>query len=86
MKELKVKSWFIEKAKMEALRYNIIIDTNINREFGEELKEDANGCYTVYIEEELKETEKAIQVKLATGHIDGSTKGWTTWIPKSVIA
>lgn len=85
MKTLKVKSWFIEKVQIEALRYNMIIDKNIDRECGETLKEDENGCYTVYVEE-LKETEKAIQVKLATGHIEGSTKGYTTWIPKSVIA
>lgn len=85
MKELKLKSWFVEKIQMEAFRYNITIDKNINRKYGEELKEDENGCYTVYVEETLKETEKAMQVKLSTGHIDGSTKGWTTWVPKSVI-
>ncbi|WP_158562690.1 hypothetical protein [Eubacterium sp. AF17-7] len=43
------------------------------------------GYITVYIQEEIKETEKAINVVLSTGHVDGSTKGWKTWIPKSVV-
>jgi len=45
-----------------------------------------DGYMTVYVEEELKETEKAIQVRLSTGDCVGSYKGWTLWIPKSQIA
>lgn len=76
MKELKVKEWVINKAQDTATRYNVFIDyaTRINEVESKPL-----------VEEVLKETEKAIQVRLSSGDVIGSYKGWTLWIPKSQI-
>lgn len=84
---MKVKAWVIEKAQNEAKRYNMWF--NIPAE-----GRDADGMHTItadgydYIiaEEILAETEKAIKVRIATGWVDGSSKGFCTWIPKSQIA
>lgn len=83
MKELKVKAWVIEKAQQTARRYNTYIDftrrtDDIN---AKALEED--GCVFVLAEDILAETEKAVQVRLSTGRVVGSAKGWTLWIPKS---
>lgn len=88
MKELRVKDWFVTKMQDEATRYNTYIDVKYNDEIKEgdiDLINRDGGYITVYSQEEIKETEKAINVVLSTGHVDGSTKGWKTWIPKSVI-
>lgn len=88
MKELRVKDWFATKMQDEATRYNTYIDVKYNDEIKEgdiDLINRDGGYITVYIQEEIKETEKAINVVLSTGHVDGSTKGWKTWIPKSVV-
>ena len=39
----------------------------------------------VLVDEVYDETEKAVEVRLSTGIIDGSAKGWRCWIPKSAI-
>lgn len=78
---LKVKEWFFEKIKDEASRYNTYLDADY--EDGELVVED--GCVFAQIEERIAESEKAIKVRFASGHIDGSCKGWTTWVPKSII-
>lgn len=83
MKELKVKEWVIDKAQQTATFYNCHIDYKRN-ENGFCLVTD--GYMTVYVEEIIAETEKAIHVRLATGAVIGSVKGWKVWIPKSQIA
>ncbi len=88
MKELRVKDWFATKMQDEATGYNTYIDVKYNDEIKEgdiDLINRDGGYITVYVQEEIKETEKAINVVLSTGHVDGSTKGWKTWIPKSVV-
>ena len=77
---IKVKEWIIDKAQETAGAYNCYIDYKRDDE-GLRLVED--GFLTVYVEEVLKETEKAVQVRLATGSVVGSCKGWRVWIPKS---
>lgn len=89
MKEIKIKDWFFNKMQDEAKRYNCWIDVKYNEEMQEgdaNLINNEDGYITVYVQEEIKETEKAVNVVLSTGFIDGSTKGWKTWIPKTVIA
>ena len=81
--KLKVKEWFLNKTQETATRYNTFIDFARNED-GTILVID--GYATVYVEDKLAETEKAVQVKLHTGNVLGSYKGWTVWIPKSVIA
>ena len=44
------------------------------------------GYFTVQADMIFSETEKAVKVLLATGTTVGSGKGWTCWIPKSLIA
>lgn len=82
MKEMMVKEWLLDKTQDTAKRYNCFI--NFKRdENGMRLVED--GYVTVYVEEEISESEKAAQVKLSTGEVLGSANGWKTWIPKSAI-
>ena len=85
MKEeyLKIKDWFYSKTSETAERYNTFIDVFSRNEYGMILAE--NGYITVRAQEVLNESEKAIQVVLSTGAVDGSVKGWKCWIPKSVI-
>lgn len=73
----------------EAKRYNYWIDVKYNEEMKDgdaNLINNEDGYVTAYVQEEIKETEKAVNVVLSTGFIDGSIKGWKTWMPKSVIA
>lgn len=84
MKEMKIKTWFIDKEEDKARRYNIYLDySRRDEELGQPIEED--GCYYMAIEEVLNETEKAVQVVIASGEVLGSYKGWKTWIPKSQI-
>ena len=80
---IKVKEWIIDKAQETAGRYNCYIDY-LRNEDGMALVED--GYLTVTVEEVIKETEKAVQVRLETGGVLGSVNGWKVWIPKSQIA
>lgn len=80
---MKIKTWFMNKVGEQARHYNMLLDYVRNADrigFKEE-----DGCVFPLVEQILKETEKAIQVRFSTGMIDGSQKGWTTWVPKSVI-
>ena len=81
---LTVKAWVIDKAQDTASRYNCFIDY---AERGvDHTRLEVNGYIKVIVEERLGETEKAVKVRLRTGDIVGSVKGWTLWIPKSQIA
>lgn len=79
---LKIKEWFLDKIQDTAKRYNTYIDLSRNDDHTVD-RED--GCVFPTIVERLGESEKAIKVRLSTGSIVGSYKGWVTWIPKSVI-
>lgn len=82
---IKVKEWFIDKVQDSAKFYNCFIDYFEKTGLGTPFVDD-NGFVFVVAEEILQETEKALKVKLATGDVVGSVKGWTTWIPKSVMS
>lgn len=86
MRELKVKEWIIEKAQRTATKYNVFIDYTRRTDDIECKPLVEDGYVYVNIEEIIEETEKAIKVKLASGEVVGSCKGWTLWIPKSQIA
>lgn len=81
---MKVKEWFVDKTQETAKRYNMWIDVDSRNELGM-IVADENGYVKVMAQEVISETEKAVQVILSTGFVDGSAKGWKTWIPKSVI-
>ena len=83
MTTMKVKEWVIDKAQQTAKSYNCFIDME-RGEDGTPKRED--GFVTVYAEEKIAESEKAVQVRLRTGDVVGSVKGWKLWIPKSQIA
>lgn len=87
MKEMRIKKWFLDKTSETANKYNTYIDvTDASRDSKTRcITADADGFVEV-IAEVISESEKAIQVVLKTGEVVGSTKGWKTWIPKSVIA
>lgn len=80
---LTVKEWIIDKAQDTASYYNLHIDF-VRDENG--YRKVENGYITVIVEEQLAESEKAIKVRLHTGDVVGSGKGWSLWIPKSQIA
>lgn len=84
--EIKVKRWIIDKAQDTAKTYNTFIDFTRRTEdvFRAPLEED--GYVYVNAEEILGESDKAIHVRLSTGAVVGSYKGWTLWIPKSQLA
>ena len=82
---MKIKQWFYNKIQDTATRYNTFIDVADESRTENGIEADAEGYVSVIVREVLKETEKAVQVVLDTGNVIGSYKGWTTWIPKSVI-
>lgn len=82
MKAIKVKTWFYEKMCEAARMYNTFIDVERDAEGIRIVRDD---CVTVYADEFIAESEKAIKVTLRSGAVVGSYKGWTTWIPKSVV-
>lgn len=85
MTELKVKEWFIDKEQDKASSFNIYFQYARRTEGNVRTPLREDGCVYVSIEEELGESEKAVHVKIASGDVVGSGKGWKVWIPKSVI-
>lgn len=87
---MKIRYWVWDKINTEADRYGRGVDANADREWGTTVKEtqDENGYVKVYPIEIIKETEKAINVKLAATSYNKSMSAttWTAWIPKSQIA
>lgn len=80
---MKVKEWIIDKAQRTAADYNCWIDFERDEQG---MRKVENGYLTVIVDEVLAETEKAVQVRLQTGEVVGSYKGWKLWIPKSQIS
>ena len=83
MLDIKVKEWFYKKTDGVAKSYNTFIDYERTPEGSRNV---VNGFVTLYAREIIAESEKAIKVCLESGAVVGSYKGWTTWIPKSVMA
>lgn len=80
--EIKVKKWFYEKTDAIAKTYNVYIDFERN---DDGVIKVVNDTVTLYTREIIAESEKTVKVCLESGTVVGSVKGWTTWIPKSVI-
>ena len=79
---IKVKEWFERKEQEKAKAYHIWFSVMYN----EKDEIDTTDGYVKLDASILAETEKAVKVHIESGFIDGSSKGWTTWIPKSCIA
>lgn len=79
---MKIKKWFMNKVEAESSRYSCYIDYARNEDG---LYDEEDDCYFPYVEEILQETEKALKIRFSTGLVVGSYKGWTTWVPKSVV-
>lgn len=86
-KAILIKKWVYEMKNAEARTYHTYIECNLGREWGTPVVENKDGYVEVY-GTILKETEKAIRVKLGAVKLDKNMSGttWTTWIPKSQIA
>lgn len=82
MNYLAVKEWFLGKEQEKATHYNIFLDFERNEDGTIKV---TDGYAFAKIEETIKETEKAVQVKISSGDVLGSYKGWTCWVPKSLI-
>lgn len=85
MNEMKIKTWFVEKQEAIAQNYNIFFTYTRRTQDVCRKPVIEDDCYFLEIEEILAESEKAVRVKISSGDVVGSFKGWTTWIPKSVI-
>jgi hypothetical protein len=77
-----VKEWFFDKEQEKAEKYNVFMDFARNEDGTQKIE---NGYIFAKVEEIMKESEKAIQVRVSTGEVVGSYKGWICWIPKSLI-
>lgn len=73
----------LQKTDDVAKSYNTFIDFERN---DDDMMNVVDGFVTLYAREMLAENEKAIKVCLESGAVVGNCKGWTTWIPKSVLA
>lgn len=82
MTKLSIKEWFYNKTESTSSSYNTFIDFERNEDGTAKIED---GYMTVFVQETISESEKAIQVVLSTGAVVGSGKGWKVWIPKSVI-
>ena len=82
MLELHVKKWFYEKTASAAASYNVYIDFARQEDGTIAVTDDT---VTLYAREVLAESEKAIKVCLESGAVVGSCKGWTVWLPKSLV-
>ena len=80
----KIKEWFFDKIQETAGQYSCYINV-ISRNNDGMIIADTDGYVTVEVDEIIKESDKAVQMKLATGDIEGSYNEWKTWVPKSVI-
>lgn len=72
-----VKEWFFNKMDEESKRYGLLL-------LGE-YKDGMLDHTKLRVEQILGETEKAFKVMLDAETYRGNWKGFTTWIPKSVI-
>ncbi len=82
MEEMKIREWFYDKISTTAKCYNTFIDFKRGADGTSEV---VDGYITVFVSEKIAESEKAIKVRLESGAVVGSYKGWETWVPKSVI-
>lgn len=78
---IKVKEWFFDKVNDACKNYNCILSGEY---------EEVNGITMMdhtklRVDEVLFETEKAYKVIVEAETFRGHYKGWTTWVPKSVI-
>lgn len=82
---IKIKEWFYDKTQAAARAYNVFLDVTAEsrNEIGS-ITADENG-YLNCVAEVLDESEKAYKVHLESGAVVGSVKGWTTWVPKTVM-
>ena len=83
MRFLKMPEWLFNKVNRESSNYHIYLDFDRDENGYMEV---VYGCVFAHVEEVLTESEKAIKVRLASGECVGSSKGWTTWLPKSCVA
>lgn len=79
---IKVKEWFRDELHDKMMGYRCLPDC----EYIEDpvIGSVADGT-SLRIAELVAETEKAVKVVVEAETFGGHYKGWTTWIPKSVI-
>lgn len=86
MNTIRIKEWKADQIDIEAKRFNTFCDVvyRVSENDVHYYKQE-DGSVIYKVREVLKETEKAIYVHLESGLVDGSFKGWKTWVPKSAI-
>ena len=80
--KMTVKRWIADKAQTEAKRYNYFFNVEYVNGFYADIENDTVTLESVEI---IKETEKAVQVAIGCGAIDGKVETWNAWLPKSQI-
>lgn len=81
MTTIRVKEWFRDKLHDEAMSHHLVLNGTYNT-VGEIQMLDHE---TLRVDQVLAESEKAWKVVLDADTFGGVYKGYTTWIPKSVI-
>lgn len=74
--KMNIKDWKMNQINEEAHRYNWTLVR----------KDNNDGTYEVNVVEQLRETEKAVFVKLEVATYNDDYREFKSWIPKSCIA
>ena len=83
MEKIRIKEWFLDKEQSKASGFNMWFTApERGGKFNQPIRTDG---YQAILIERLGESEKAVKVRIDTGEVQGSCKGWVTWIPKSII-
>lgn len=85
--KMTVTRWIADQKNAEMKRYNYFADIEYMKdEQGAELYADMENDTVTYADVEIiKESEKAVQVAVSCGAVDGKIGTFKTWLPKSQI-
>lgn len=80
--KLTVKRWIADKAQVEAKIYNYFFNVIYVNGYYADVENDTVTFADVEV---IRETEKAINISVSCGAIDGKIGAWKMWVPKSQI-
>lgn len=80
---MRIKVWLYKNIQREARQQHLYID--YSSASGQGIADLDNSDYVEVSGQLVRETEKAILVRLSTGLFGGSSKGYEHWLPKSQV-
>lgn len=78
--KVEIKEWLFDRISAEAKSSDVWL-TCVRDD--KDMIDRSNGKVTVFFDELHGESAKALHVRLASGDVCGSYRGWTVWLPKS---